>query len=294
MKRVPLDSVAFATMVLCCFIWGFTQVTIKLAAADVSPVMQSGLRSMLATVLLFGWTRLRGIPLFDRDGTLKAGLIAGVLFAGEFLFIYAGLAHTGASRMVVFIYTAPCLTALGLHWFVPGERLHRAQWIGIMLAFCGILVAFGDGFASSPASLLGDAFGVIGGVLWAATTVWIRATGLTRTSPAKVLFYQLAMCSVTMPIASWLMGEAGVIAWTPIAVASLMYQGAIVAFATYLTWFWLLSRYLGGRLAVFGFLTPLFGVITGVVVLSEPLRPAFLGALAMVGAGIWLVNARRE
>jgi drug/metabolite transporter (DMT)-like permease len=291
-KRVPLDSVAFATMVLCCFIWGFTQVTIKLAAADVSPVMQSGLRSMLATALLFGWTRLRGIPLFDRDGTLKAGLIAGVLFAAEFLFIYAGLAHTGASRMVVFIYTAPCLTALGLHWFVPGERLHRWQWFGILLAFGGIIAAFGDGFASSPGSLLGDAFGVLGGVLWAATTVWIRATGLTRTSPAKVLFYQLAMCSVTMPIASWLMGEAGVIAWTPIAVASLIYQGAIVAFATYLTWFWLLSRYLGGRLAVFGFLTPLFGVITGAVVLHEPLRPAFLGALALVGTGIWLVNAK--
>ena len=280
-------------MVLCCFIWGFTQVTIKLAAADVSPVMQSGLRSMLATALLFGWTRLRGIPLFDRDGTLKAGLIAGVLFAGEFLFIYAGLAHTGASRMVVFIYIAPCLTALGLHWFVPGERLHPAQWIGILLAFCGIVVAFGDGFASSPASLLGDAFGVIGGVLWAATTVWIRATGLTRASPAKVLFYQLTMSSVAMPIASWLMGEPGVIAFTPIAIASLVYQGAIVAFATYLTWFWLLSRYLGGRLAVFGFLTPLFGVMAGAIVLGEPLRPAFLGALAMVGLGIWLVNAKR-
>ncbi|HVY07433.1 MAG TPA: DMT family transporter [Burkholderiales bacterium] len=293
MHRKPLDSVAFATMLLCCFIWGFTQVAIKLAAADISPVMQSGLRSVLATALLYGWTRWRGIPLFDRDGTLKAGLIAGLLFAGEFLFIYAGLAHTAASRMVVFIYTAPCLTALGLHWFVPGESLVPAQWLGILLAFGGILTAFGDGFASSPASLLGDVFGVIGGALWAATTVWIRATGLTRASPAKVLFYQLAMSAITMPIASWLMGEHGVNAFTPIAIASLVYQGAIVAFATYLTWFWLLSRYLGGRLAVFGFLTPLFGVIMGAAVLDEPLRPAFLGALAMVGTGIWLVNARR-
>src|SRR5262249_22533429 len=155
--------------------------------------------------------------------TLKAGLVAGVLFAGEFLFIYAGLAHTGASRMVAFIYTAPCLTALGLHWFVPGERLLPSQWFGILLAFGGILTAFGDGFASWPASLLGDAFGVIGGVLWAATTVWIRATGLTHTSPAKVLFYQLVISSITMPIASWLMGEPGVIAFTPIAVAALLY-----------------------------------------------------------------------
>jgi len=280
-------------MVLCCCIWGFTHVTTKLVAADISPVMQGGLRSGLATVLIVGWARLRNIALFGRDGTLWTGLIAGALFAGEFLFIYAGLAHTGASRMVVFIYTAPCLTALGLHWFVPGERLHRGQWIGVLLAFGGIVVAFGDGFAASPASLLGDAFGILGGILWAATTVWIRATGLTRISAAKVLFYQLAISAITLPIASKLMGEPGVVAFTPLALASLFYQGAIVAFATYLAWFWLLTRYLAGRLSVFGFLTPLFGVIMAAAVLGEPLRPAFLGALAMVGAGIWLVNARR-
>ena len=277
-------------MVLCCFVWGLTNVVTKLVAADISPVMQGGLRSILATVLLMNWARMRNIPLFDHDGTLKAGLIAGALFAGEFLFVYAGLAHTGASRMVVFVYTAPCLTALGLHWFVPGERLHPAQWIGILLAFGGIVTAFGDGLASSPASLLGDAFGVIGGILWAATTVWIRATGLTRISAEKVLFYQLAVSSLTLPVASRLMGEAGVIALTPMAVTGLLYQGAIVAFATYLAWFWLLTRYLAGRLAVFGFLTPLFGVMMGAVILAEPLRPAFLGALAMVGTGIFLVN----
>jgi drug/metabolite transporter (DMT)-like permease len=292
-ERKPLDSLALATMVLCCFVWGFAHVTTKLAAAEISPVMQGGLRSVLATILIVAWARLRNIALFDRDGTLLAGLIAGALFAGEFLFIYAGLAHTGASRMVVFIYTAPCLTVLGLHWFVPGERLHAGQWIGVLLAFGGIVVAFGDGFASSPDSLLGDAFGIIGGILWAATTVWIRATRLTRISAAKVLFYQLVISSLTLPIASKLMGEPGVVALTPVALASLFYQGAIVAFATYLAWFWLLTRYLAGRLAVFGFLTPLFGVMMGAAVLSEPLRPAFLGALAMVATGIWLVNARR-
>jgi drug/metabolite transporter (DMT)-like permease len=277
-------------MILCCLIWGFTNVLVKLAAADISPVMQGGLRSIIAAALLMIWARLRGTPLFGRDGTLWSGLIAGALFAGEFLFVYAGLAHTGVSRMVIFIYTAPCLTALGLHWFVPGERLHAAQWGGILLAFAGVVAAFGDGFASSPASLLGDAFGIIAGILWAATTVWIRATGLTRISAAKVLFYQLAVSALTLPLASWLMGEGGVIAVTPIAVTSLIYQGVVVAFATYLAWFWLLTRYLAGRLAVFGFLTPLFGVIAGALVLAEPLRPAFLAAVALVGAGIYLVN----
>jgi drug/metabolite transporter (DMT)-like permease len=293
MDRKPVDTTAFTIMVLLCFLWGFTHVATKLAAADISLVMQGGLRSVLATALLLSWARVRGIVLFRGDGTLWAGLVTGLLFAGEFLFIYAGLGHTGASRMVVFVYLSPCLTALGLHWFVPSERLHTAQWIGVLLAFGGIVAAFGDGFVSSPASLLGDTFGIIAAFLWAATTVVIRATGLTRISATKVLFYQLGVSALTLPVASLLMGEPGFVKLTPIALGSLLYQGLIVAFASYLAWFWLLTKYMAARLSVFAFLTPLFGVIAGVVVLSEPITPAFIGAVAMVGAGIGLVNARR-
>jgi len=290
--RRPVDATAASLMVLLCFLWGFTHVFSKLAAPDISLVMQGGLRSVFAVVLLWGWALWQRIPLFERDGTLGAGLVAGLLFAGEFLFIFAGLAHTGASRMVVFVYLAPCLTALGLHWLVPSERLDRTQWLGIWLAFVGVALAFLDGFSAGRSSLLGDAFGVIAALLWAATTVVIRTTRLAGVSATKTLFYQLAVSAALLPVASVLLGEPGVIAWTALAVASLFYQSAIVSFASYLAWFWLLRHYLAARLSVFAFLTPLFGVVFGVLVLSEPLSPAFLGAVALVGAGIYLVNRR--
>lgn len=290
MDRKPLDASAVVTMVGLTFLWGFTHVATKLAANDVSFVLQSGIRSIVAAALLLLWTRWRGIPIFNRDATWWPGLLVGALFAGEFFFIYAGLEHTGASRMAVFVYLAPILTAIGLHLLVPGERLHGAQWAGVLLAFCAILVAFGEGFLSAPASALGDAFGIVAAFLWAATTVAIRASRLTRASASKVLFYQLAVSAITLPIASFLMGEAGVRRLSAVALASLAYQGVIVSFASYLAWFWLLTRYLAGRLSVFSFLAPLFGVITGVLVLGEPLRAPFALAVALVGAGIYLVN----
>jgi drug/metabolite transporter (DMT)-like permease len=132
--RKPADALAVSTMIVLCMCWGFNQITIKFAAAGISPIMQAGLRSIIAAALLLVWAQLRGIPLFRRDGTLAAGAVAGALFAAEFVFIYVGLAYTAASRMVVFIYLAPCLTALGLQWFVPGERLNAAQWTGVALA----------------------------------------------------------------------------------------------------------------------------------------------------------------
>ena len=291
-ERKPLDAQAFALMLALTALWGFQQVAIKLTAPDVSLVMQAALRTALAAALLVAWARWRGIALLSRDGTLAAGLAAGLLFGLEFVFIYAGLGHTAASRMTVFIYLAPVLTALGLHWLVPGEKLARAQWLGVGVAFAGIALAFGEAFAAARASLLGDFFGLVAAVLWAATTVLIRATSLSRATAAKTLFYQLAVAAPLLLAASLLMGEKGVVALTPLALASLAYQGVIVAFASYLAWFWLLTRYLAARLSVFSFMTPLFGVLAGVAVLGEPLTPFFVGAALLVGAGIVLVNRR--
>lgn len=291
-ERKALDAKAFGLMLGLTALWGFQQVAIKLTAPDVSLVMQAGIRSLIATALLLAWSQWRGTPLFGRDGTLGAGIAAGLLFGAEFVFIYGGLAHTAASRMTVFIYLAPVLTALGLHWLVPGEKLVRAQWLGVAVAFAGIALAFGEAFGAARSSLLGDFFGVVAAALWAATTVLIRATSLSRATAAKTLFYQLAVSAPLLLAASALLGEKGVVALTPLALASLAYQGLVVAFASYLVWFWLLTRYLAARLSVFSFLTPLFGVQFGVLILAEPLTPSFVGAALLVGAGIVLVNRR--
>ena len=291
--RRALDATAFATMLLLTALWGFQQVTIKWIAADVSLVMQAAIRSIAATALLLAWAFATRQPLFERDGTFWPGIVAGLLFGLEFVLIYAGLGHTNASRMSVFVYLTPALTALGLHFFVRGERLAALQWGGVWLAFCGLLLAFADGLASAGSTWKGDACGVIAAFFWAATTVLIRTTSLATTSATKTLFYQLAVSSVVLLLASVLMGEKGVVALTPLALAVLAYQGVIVAFASYLAWFWLLRRYLAARLSVLSFMTPMFGVLCGVVFLAEPLTGTFAVAALLVAAGIVLVNLRR-
>lgn len=281
-------------MLVLAMLWGLQQVAIKFAMAGVSPVAQAAIRSIVATVLLFGWARWRGIALFNRDGTLSAGLLAGLLFGAEFVLIYAGLAHTAAARMVVFVYLAPVLTALGLAWFVPGERLSGIQWAGVLLAFGGLVVAFADGFSvPGRTTLRGDIYGLIAAVLWAATTVLIRSTRLASARAEKTLFYQLAVSAGLLPAASVALGEAGVTHLDTTIVVSLVFQSVVVAFASYLTWFWLLTRYLAARLAVFSFLSPMFGVTFGVLILGERLSGSFVLAALLVAAGIALVNLRR-
>lgn len=291
-ERKPLDAAAVSLMVLLCLVWGVGHAAAKLAAEGISLVFQSGLRSVVATLLLLAWGRWQGIALWNRDGTLVPGIWAGLLFGGEFLFIFGGLAYTDAARMAVFIYLAPCLTALGLHLLVPEERLRTVQWVGIAVAFAGIAVAFADGFASGRNTWMGDAAGVIAAALWAATTVVIRATKLAYASATKTLFYQLAVSGPALLGAAVAMGEPGVTKLTPVVLGAFAYQCVVVAFASFLAWFWLLRHYLAARLSVFTFLTPLFGMAAGVAILGEPLTPRFAVAALLVGGGIFLVNLR--
>jgi drug/metabolite transporter (DMT)-like permease len=255
--RRGLDGFVLATMVLLCAIWGAQQVAIKLAAHDVAPIMQVGLRSGIsaALVLLLMWAR--GESLSIRDGTLRPGVLAGALFAAEFLFVAEGLRRTSASHMAVLLYTSPIFTAVGLHWTVRGERLRSRQWLGMLLAFTGIAVAFAGGWLRGGVSLRmlgGDALGVLAGAAWGATTVVVRGSALSDAAPAKTLLYQLAIASVLLVGAAAVSGQAAQVSLTPVAWTSLLFQGVVVSFASYLAWFWLLRRYAASQVS--GVLVP--------------------------------------
>jgi drug/metabolite transporter (DMT)-like permease len=291
-ERKAIDTAGVSVMVLLCAIWGLGHVAAKFTGQGISLVFQSGLRSLVAAVLLLAWGALRGIPFWERDRTLWPGILAGLLFGAEFIFIFAGLAMTDAARMVVFVYLAPFITAFGLHFLIAQERLNVRQWAGVLIAFGGVALAFGDGFSSGRGTLLGDFFGVLGALFWALTTILIRASRLASVAPAKTLLYQLAVSAPVLFLTAWLMGEPGVVRITLPVAAAFAYQCVVVAFASYLTWFWLLRRYLAARLSVFSFLTPIFGVAAGTLLLGEPITLAFLGAALLVGAGLVLVNLK--
>lgn len=293
-RQTRLDALAMVLMVALCALWGLNQVAAKVANAGISPVLQAGLRSVGSVLLLMGWCRFRGIRLFDVDGSLGAGLAAGSLFAAEFALIFWGLEYTPASRAVVFLYTAPFVVALGLHWLVPAERLTRVQALGLMSAFGGILLAFGDNLSlPDKRQVIGDAMLLAAAVMWGGTTVLVRTTRLASISPSKTLFYQLGVSALALPMASALLGEEGVIG-EPSALVwiSLAGQIVVVAFASYLTWFWLISRYPATRLSAFSFLTPLFGMVFGAWLLGERITWGLGGAMALVAVGIWLVNRK--
>lgn len=295
-RRTHLDAVAIGLLLACCLFWGFQQVLVKATLAEVPPVLQAAIRFAGATALLWLWCQARGIALFERDGTLRAGLLAGVLFCAEFVCIYLGLQYTTASRLTIFLYTAPFWVALLLPLFVHTERLGLLQWSGLLLAFVAVGYALQDGLhvvnASDPSTWWGDALAVGAGALWGVTTVVIRSTRLASISPEKLLYYQVALSAFVLPFVSLQLGEVWHFELSVFAWGSILIQTVIGAFASYLAWMWLLAHYPATRLSSFVFLTPLFALVFGTWWLDEPVSWQTLAALVAVAAGIVLVNKK--
>jgi drug/metabolite transporter (DMT)-like permease len=286
-----LDVRAVLVLIACCACWGVNQAAIKIANAGISPTLQVGLRSVFAGVLVLAWAQLRGVRLFGRDGTLWPGMLAGLMFAAEFMVLYVGLDLTTASRGVVLLYLSPFVVAAGAHYLIPGDRLTLLKVVGLTAALAGLAVAVGESFTvPGRPTLAGDLLCLLAAVLWGATTVLIRTTALKSAAPEKTLLYQLFVSGVVLPPLSVAMGEPGIGDLTPAVLLAFAYTAIVVAFISYIAWFWLVRNYPPTRVTAFTFLSPVFGVIAGNLMLGEPFTTSLAAALLLIAFGIYLVN----
>jgi drug/metabolite transporter (DMT)-like permease len=290
-RKEHLDTLAVSLLLGCCLLWGMQQVLIKWTLSEMPPVFQAWMRMLGATVLLMLWCRLRGIVWWHGDGTMRAGLLAGLLFAAEFVCIYVGMQYTGSSRLTVFLYTSPFWVALLVPLWARSERLHASQWAGLLLAFGAVIFALREGLMQAEgATLAGDLFGLAAGLFWGLTTVVIRSSTLTQVRPEKLLLYQVSVSALLLPCLSLALGETWRWDYSAWAWGAAGAQASLGGFISFLIWMWLLGRYPVTRVTSFSFFTPLFTLVFAALWLGESVTPGVILALAAVAAGMALMN----
>lgn len=273
---------------------GLNQALVKLVNVGLSPLFQAGARSACAFLVVLVWARVVRARLDWRDGSLGWGLATGLLFALEFALLFAALDRTSVARASLFFYSMPLFTALGAHLLFAEERLHAGKILGLVVAFVGVAIGLADSDSAPSANAwIGDCLAILAAMAWAGIALALRGTRLRMCSSEQIMLYQLGISAILLLAAAGLSGDTwrapswglmGIFAFQVLAVASV----------GYLLWARILALYPVGEMASFSLLAPVFGIFAGWLIFDDTLTPRFVVALALVGAGLILINRRRR
>ncbi len=289
-EAIPLTASLILAML--CFIWGGNTVSIKISNQGIPPLLAATGRSVVASFLLWAYARARREKVFLAGRDLPHGAVIGLLFGLEFVFIYWGLTFTHVSRGIILLYTNPFWVALGAHFFLPHDRLTVRKGLGLVLAFAGVVLVFGSRSATlGPQYWIGDLMQVAAGIAWGATTLYIKRFVENRElSHYQTMFAQLFFAIPVLGVAWLIFQRSQPMALTAPVVGAFAYQCLVVAFFSYMLWFWMIHNFPVSRLHSFTFLAPLFGVVLSGLILREDIPLLVWAGLVLVGAGIYLVN----
>lgn len=287
--RPGIDTIAAASLFFLTFFWGLNQVAIKVANAGYNPLFALVVRSVVGCALVALWCWWRKIPLLERDGTLWPGILSGLMFGIEFMLIFNGLDHTTAARGTLMLHAMPFWMLLG-GYVLLGERISWRKFSGMVMAFAGVAVVFSDNLSlPNPDAVVGDLLCLAASLFWAGTILVVKGSALATARPEKTLLYQLAVAAVIaapfIPLGGPVLREV-----SPVATAALVFQSTFIVAFTYVLWYWLVRTYPAAGVSSFTFLTPVFGVLLGGVLLNEPLSMRIFAALALIAAGLLIVN----
>jgi len=291
-RSESIDSSGILLLVLVCFLWGGNMVSIKVSNSGIPPILAATLRSALASGLLWVYALIKGERVLLGWADMRFGLVLGVLFGFDFLFLYWGTAFTDASRAVIFLYTTPLWVAVAAHFVLPQDRLNAQKAVGLISAFLGLATVFGArSHTLGEHYWVGDLMEVLAATFWASTTIYVKKFIRNRPiSHFQTLFAQLFFAIPILAVGSWLFETPLSIKLTPLVAAAFGYQTVVVAFFSYILWFWMIHHYPVSRLSSFTFLAPLFGVILSGALLGESLSLLLVLGLILVAGGIFLVN----
>lgn len=291
MPRKPsLDATGAAVLLCVTLLFAVNQAIIKVTNQGLQPVFFAGLRSVLAVGFVIAWMRYRDLPLQLTRAMLPAGLLIGIMFAAEFLFLFLALDLTTLGRASVIFYSMPLWFAVLAH-FGLNERITPTKAAGLSLAFAGTALAILSRGGTGQGTLAGDLCALAGAVGWAATAFVARRPTMAAAGPERQLLWMLLVSGPILLMAAPMFGPLiRELHW--IHLFWLVVQASIIVAGGFITWLWLLSTYPTATVASFSFLTPIFSLVLGAMIFSESLPPSLIVAAALVGAGIVLINRR--
>ena len=281
-----------AFMLLIVSLIGGGAFAVKLGLQGFPPLKMAFFRCILGLVAVGGLGLCLGMSMRLRFKEFRRLLLIAALYTLHTITLNIGTQLTTASRSTIFFSLYPFFTVLFGHFWLPNDRLTVTKIVGILTAFCGVLLAIvPDLQGLSTGYLIGDLIVILSagflGLRISLTKMFVQ-----EIHPYRLLVWLLGLNIPCFYILGRIFESEKPIEWTLASGAGLIYQGWIITGFCFLALTWTLRKYKASKLVVFSFLMPVSGVLLSYLLLGDQMTPSILVGTGLVAAGIYLVNRR--
>ncbi|GGO04649.1 DMT family transporter [Saccharibacillus kuerlensis] len=272
-------------IVLTTFLMGSSFAIGKMGLAHASPLMLAGLRFATAGLIMAVIVGLLKRPHpRTLENWMKMLLIGALQTAGVMGCIFISLRTITASESSILTFTNPLLVVV-LGTLFAGMRYKWYQWLGVLLGLIGVGITLGTQL-QWEAGLL---FGLASAFFWATATLLVKKWG-GGMDTWVLSAYQMLSGGIILLIGSLLL-EQPFFRWNGESVTILLWLSLMSSIVQFAGWYYVLQKSDPGKTSAFLFLAPFFGVLSGWLLLGEPLYPSLIAGGLCILVGIYLVNS---
>ena len=291
-KKNKIDAFGAGALISFSLLLGINHVVIKIVNVGLNPIFFAGIRSFIAFLFIIIWMKFtRKTIVFNKKNT-NICLIAGLVFALEFLFLFLALDFTSVSRNSIIYYSMPLWLTILLFFTKNKEKLSFIKLLGLILAFSGVVISVSkndSGLIINSSSLFGDFLAFLAALFWALLIIIAKNSNFNKEMPEMQLLWMVMVSGPILICFSFFI-EDPIRDFQIIHIWGLLFQSIVVVAGGFLFWLWLLSKYPASGVASFSFLTPIFTIFFGWLILSEVMTPDFIFAAFLVITGLILIN----
>ena len=291
-KKSKIDIFGAVALISFSLLLGINHVVIKVVNSGLDPIFFAGIRSVIAFLFLLIFMKIWNKSIVLKKKYIFVSILAGLVFALEFLFLFLALDFTSVSRNSIIYYSMPVWLACLAHFFIPNERLNFLMGIGLIMAFVGVTLSILNGvndFSLSAETFWGDVLAILAAFTWALLILIAKGTKFKEVNPEIQLVWMVMVSGPVLILFSLILSDP-IRDFQIIHLWGLLFQSVIVVAGGFLSWLWLLSIYPASGVASFSFLTPIFTIFFGWLILGESLTINFLFAAFLVIFGLILIN----
>jgi len=274
-----------------CVIFGSNAVAIKFSFSGLGVFTTAAIRFSIATIAIYIWAKATGHSLMLKKGQLGQLLILAALFAVQLSMFYFGLSKSNASRGTLIVNLLPFWILFLAHFFIPGDRITRRKFFGILLGFGGVAFMFAEKQGVTADFRTGDLIILSATVIWSCSVIYLKRI-INAFSAFQITLYSMVF-AVPVFLLEALLWDAPMVSKLDFKIiGAVLYQSLITATFGFVTWNMLLQKYGAVALHSFIFIMPIAGVALGGLLLGEPITSKLLIALALIVAGILVVHLK--